>query len=79
MSVGVTLGITPLTFHSDHDGCGRGGGSMDIVYRVAGESVVFAVRGRAQYVAHIWKALEESKTWGELRRNLPDGECRGTP
>jgi len=47
---------------------------MDIVYRVAGESVVFAVRGRAQYVAHIWKALEESKTWGELRRNLPEGE-----
>jgi hypothetical protein len=38
---------------------------MDIVYRVDREEVVFADRGRA---------LEESKTWGELRRNLPDGE-----
>lgn len=47
---------------------------MDIVYRIAGGSAVFAERGRAAYVAHIWKALEESKTWGELRRNLPDGE-----
>lgn len=47
---------------------------MDIVYRIDGETVVFADHGRAEYVAHIWKALEESKTWGELRRNLPEGE-----
>lgn len=52
---------------------------MDIVYRVieghhGPESVVFAERGRAEYVVHILKALNESNTWGELRRNLPDGE-----
>lgn len=47
---------------------------MYIVYRVDGNSVVFAERGRAEYVAHIWKALQESTTWGELRRNLPAGE-----
>lgn len=55
---------------------------MDIVYRIiegayGPESVVFAERGRAHYVAHIYKALEESKTWGDLRRNLPDGEWEG--
>jgi hypothetical protein len=51
---------------------------VDIVYRIDGETVVFADHGRAEYVAHIWEALEESKTWGELRRNLPEGEweCR---
>jgi hypothetical protein len=52
---------------------------MDIVYRIiegtyGPGNVVFAERGRAEYVAHIWKALQDSKTWGELRRNLPDGE-----
>jgi hypothetical protein len=50
---------------------------MDIVYRVEAEgpdTVVFAERWRAEYIAHIWKALEESSTWGELRRNLPPGE-----
>jgi hypothetical protein len=50
---------------------------MDIVYRVEAEgpgTVVFAERGLAEYVAHIWKALNESSTWGELRRNLPPGE-----
>lgn len=47
---------------------------MDIVYRVDNSSVVFALRYRAEYVAHIWKALNESKTWGELRRNLPTDE-----
>ena len=52
---------------------------MDFVYRIIEGSygpanVVFAARGRAEYVAHIWKALQESKTWGELRRNLPEGE-----
>jgi hypothetical protein len=52
---------------------------MDIVYRIIEGSygpanVVFAARGRAEYVAHIWKALQGSKTWGELRRNLPEGE-----
>lgn len=52
---------------------------MDIVYQIIEGSygpgnVVFAERGRAQYVADIWKALQESNTWGELRRNLPDGE-----
>jgi len=52
---------------------------MDIVYRITEgsygpQSVVFAERGRAEYVARIYKALEGSTTWGELRRNLPDGE-----
>lgn len=47
---------------------------MDIVYRIRGDSVVFAERWRAEYVAEIWKALQESNTWGELRRKLPDGE-----
>lgn len=50
---------------------------MDIVYRLGAEepgTVVFAERWRAEYVAHILKALEESPTWGELRRNLPPGE-----
>jgi hypothetical protein len=52
---------------------------MDIVYRIiegtyGPENGVFAERGRAEYVAHIYKALQDSKTWGELRRNLPDGE-----
>ena len=48
---------------------------MDIVYRFDGpDIVVFAERSRAAYVAHIWKALNESTTWGELRVNLPDGE-----
>ncbi len=47
---------------------------MDIVYRIGGDSVVFAERRRAEYVAQIWKALQESNTWGELRHNLPDGE-----
>ncbi len=47
---------------------------MEIVYRINSGDVVFAERNRAAYVAHIWKALEESETWGELRRNLPNGE-----
>lgn len=47
---------------------------MDIVYRIGPESVVFAERWRAEYVAQICEALTESSTWGELRRNLPDGE-----
>lgn len=50
---------------------------MDIVYRVGAQgpgTVVFAARWRAEYVAQIWKALRESSTWGELRRNLPPGE-----
>ena len=47
---------------------------MEIVYRIGDGEVVFAKRNRAAYVAHILKALEESETWGELRRNLPNGE-----
>ena len=52
---------------------------MDSVYRIiegtcGPENVVFAERSRAEYVAHIYKALQESKTWGEFRRNLPEGE-----
>ena len=47
---------------------------MEIVYRTGDGEVVFAERNRAAYVAHILKALEESETWGELRRNLPNGE-----
>lgn len=47
---------------------------MEIVYRIDGGEVVFAERNSAAYVAHILKALEDSKTWGELRLKLPDGE-----
>lgn len=50
---------------------------MDIVYRIGAEgpgTVVFAERWRAEYVDQIWKALLNSSTWGELRRNLPTGE-----
>ncbi len=54
---------------------------MDIVYRVGGdgfESVLFADRTSAEYVAQIRKALYQSKTWGEFRRNLPEGEWENT-
>jgi len=50
---------------------------MDIVYRVGSDgfdSALFADRDTAEYVAQIRKALYQSKTWGEFRRNLPDGE-----
>lgn len=50
---------------------------MDLVYRVGGdgyESVLFAPRHIAEYVAQIRKALYEYKTWGEFRVNLPEGE-----
>ena len=38
------------------------------------EAVVFAERERVERVARIRKALEESRTWGEFRANLPEGE-----
>ena len=52
---------------------------MDIVYRICiGSnglaSVVFAERHRAEEVAKIRHALDQSMTWGDLKRNLPDGE-----
>ncbi len=50
---------------------------MDIVYRVSGDgydSVLFAKRDNAEYVAKIREALYQSKTWGEFRANLPAGE-----
>lgn len=52
---------------------------MDIVYRTVvggdGEScVLFAPRAAAEYVAQIRHALYNSKTWGEFRASLPDGE-----
>lgn len=50
---------------------------MDIVYRVGGDgfdSVLFARRASAVYVAQIRTALYQSTTWGEFRANLPDGE-----
>jgi hypothetical protein len=40
---------------------------MDIVYRMGAEgpgTVVFAERWRAEYVAHVWKAIEEYSSWG---------------
>jgi hypothetical protein len=52
-------------------------GQMDIVYRVGGDgfdSVLFATRASAEYVAQIRKALYQSRTWGEFRANLPEGE-----
>jgi hypothetical protein len=50
---------------------------MDIVYRVGGDgfdSVLFADRASAEYVAQIRNALYQSKTWGDFRRSLPGGE-----
>jgi len=50
---------------------------MEILYRVGGdgyEGVLFARRKDAEDVAQIRKALENSKTWGEFRTNLPSGE-----
>lgn len=52
---------------------------MDIVYRPGigsngVDSVVFAERQRAERVAQISDALENSTTWGEFRRALPAGE-----
>ena len=57
------------------------GNDMDIVYRVGGDgfdSVLFANRARAEHVAQIRKALYQSKTWGEFRRNLPEDEWEVT-
>lgn len=54
---------------------------MNIVYRVGGdgfESVLFADRSDAEYVAQIRRALYQSKTWGEFRKNLPEGEWERT-
>jgi hypothetical protein len=50
---------------------------MDIVYRLGGDGydgVLFAKRKNAEHVAKIRDALHQSKTWGELRASLPDGE-----
>ena len=50
---------------------------MDIVYSVGGdgyESALFARRDDAENVAQIRKALNNSKTWGQFRANIPDGE-----
>lgn len=50
---------------------------MDIVYRVGGDgydSVLFAKRDSAEYVAQIRNALFTSRTWGEFRSKLPQGE-----
>jgi len=50
---------------------------MEILYRVGGdgyEGVLFARKQDAEDVAQIRKALENSKTWGEFRANLPSGE-----
>lgn len=55
---------------------------MDIVYRVGGEAfecALFAERSKAERVAQIWRALNESKTWGEFRRGLPEGEWEDLP
>ncbi len=55
---------------------------MQIVYWFAygsnGEDcVVFAPRERAEYVAQIYAALRDSDTWGQFKRNLPEGEWDG--
>ena len=52
---------------------------VDIVYRPemgsnGKDSVVFAERRRAERVAQIRAALENSATWGEFRRALPECE-----
>ena len=47
------------------------------MYRVGGdgfEGVLFAERDEAEYIAAIRAAMRESKTWGEFRAKLPDGE-----
>lgn len=54
---------------------------MNIVYRVGGDgfdSVLFAERGRAEYVAQIRQALAQSRTWGEFQSSLPEGEWEKT-
>lgn len=55
------------------------GGSVDVVYRLGVgsngcDSVVFAERTRAERVASIIDALQNSTTWGEFRSALPEGE-----
>ena len=55
---------------------------MDIVYRVGGdgfECALFAERNKAERVAQIKTALLGSKTWGEFRRGLPEGEWEDLP
>jgi hypothetical protein len=55
---------------------------MDIVFRVGGEGfecALFAELSKAERVAQIKRALSESKTWGEFRRGLPDGEWEDLP
>ena len=50
---------------------------MDIVYRVGGDGyqcALFAERESAERVAQAFRALRESKTWGEFRARLPFGE-----
>lgn len=54
---------------------------MDIVYRIGGDGfdgVLFAKRESAERVAKIRDALHNSKTWGEVRAKLPDGEWEST-
>ncbi|WP_156628638.1 hypothetical protein [Mycobacterium sp. 1274756.6] len=51
---------------------------MDLVYHVHrdhnGPIVVFAERGRAEYIWSIHRAINESETWGQFRAALPTGE-----
>lgn len=47
---------------------------MDLVYKEHLDHLVFAERAQAERVEQIWTALRESTTWGEFRRNLPEGE-----
>jgi hypothetical protein len=50
---------------------------VDIVYRVGGDAfdcALFADRASAEYVAQIREALYHSKTWGEFKGKLSQGE-----
>lgn len=47
------------------------------MYRVGGDGFdgsLFADRASAEYVAQIRRALHQSKTWGEFKDKLPQGE-----
>lgn len=50
----------------------------DLLYRVCpfNGGLVFAKPERAQLIAGIYRALEESKTWGEFRHAMPPEEYR---
>ncbi|AQP48507.1 hypothetical protein BW730_14315 [Tessaracoccus aquimaris] len=47
---------------------------MEIIYNSGNQGPVFALKESAEHVWRINEALESAKTWGELRRLLPEEE-----